>query len=87
MKKISLYLILLICFTSCGFTNNNERFWGALEEVGYPKQADSVNLVEMNESVFGKPILLKGEYMPIELIIKPFEMQVFIKDNLFFKSI
>ena len=75
--------ILLLCFISCS-NKSNGRFWGALEEMGYPMQADSVNLVEMDESVFGEAIPLKGEYVIIDPIIMPAEMQAFIKDDLFF---
>ena len=46
MKNINLYIILiLVCFASCTHKNNNGRFNGALEEMGYPMQADSVNLI------------------------------------------
>ena len=76
--------MILVCFASCTHKNDNGRFWGDLEEMGYPMQADSVNLVKMDESVFGKAISLKGEYIPIEPLIKPAELEAFIKDSLLF---
>ncbi len=85
MKNINLYILfILVCFASCTHKNDNGRFWGSLEEMGYPLQADSVNLVEMDESVFGEAIPLKGEYIPIEPLIKPAELEAFIKDSLLF---
>ena len=38
----------------------------------------------MDESVFGETIPLKGEYLPIEPLIKPAELEAFIKDSLLF---
>ena len=78
MKNVKLLasLLLLGCLASCGERNNNGRFNGALEKIGYPMQADSVNLVKMDESVFGKAIPLKGEYIIIDPIIMPAEMQL-----------
>ena len=86
MKNVKLLasVLLLGCLASCGERNNNGRFNGALEEIGYPMQADSVNLVKMDESVFGEAILLKGEYIPIEPLIKPAELEAFVKDSLLF---
>ena len=54
--KILGQFILLLCFISCS-NKSNGRFWGDLEEMGYPMQADSVNLVKMDESVFGEAFL------------------------------
>ena len=82
--SINLFILILVCFASCTHKNDNGRFWGDLEEMGYPMQADSVNLVKMDESVFGEAISLKGEYIPIEPLIKPAELEAFIKDSLLF---
>ena len=37
-----------------------------------------------NGRVFGKAIPLKGEYIPIDPLIKPAELEAFVKDSLLF---
>ena len=74
--------LLLSSFNSCVVeSKQNSAAWDAMD---YPAPADSINLVKMNESVFGKPIPLKGEYVTIDPIIMPAEMEAFIKDGFFF---
>ena len=81
--KIFLISVLSIGLVSCG-RRGDGRFFGAMEEVGYPAPADSLNLVEVDESVFPEVVPMKGAHIEIEPVIKPMEMSAIVKGDLMF---
>lgn len=81
--RLLLISVLSIGLVSCG-RRGDGRFFGAMEEVGYPAPADSLNLIEVDESVFPEVVPMKGAHIEIEPVIKPMEMSAIVKDDLMF---
>ena len=82
--RIVLISVFSVALLSCAERRWDGRFDGYLSEIGYPSPADSLNLVEMDESVFKQTIPLKGERILVDLVIKPSELEGFVRDGYLF---